>query len=193
MKVVIAAAGKGTRMLHLSQDKPKHLIQINGRPWMAHVFDHVVSAGLNDIVLVVGYQAHAWDEFLKHDTHDIEVTLVNQFTVCGTEHHGTAVSLEAAKDVVGEEQFIFFYGDNIYAPDDLKKFCVQDEYLYIGGMRHPEPHRFGVLFEENGVLKKIVEKPQEFVGDMINVGLYKFTPEIFEAVKQIDMSPRGEY
>ena len=193
MKVVIAAAGKGTRMLHLSQDKPKHLIQINGRPWMAHVFDHVVSAGLKDIVLVVGYQAHAWDEFLQHDTHDVKVTVVNQCIVCGTERHGTAISLEAAKEVVSDEQFIFFYGDNIYASDDIKQFCVQDEYSYIGGMRHDEPQRFGVLFEENGVLKKIVEKPQEFIGDMINVGLYKFTPKIFEAVRKIDVSSRGEY
>ena len=60
-------------------------------------------------------------------------------------------------------------------------------------MRHDEPQRFGVLFEENGVLKKIVEKPQEFIGDMINVGLYKFTPKIFEAVRKIDVSSRGEY
>ena len=42
-------------------------------------------------------------------------------------------------------------------------------------------------------LEKIVEKPKEFVGDLINAGLYKFTPEIFEKVFQIEKSSRGEY
>lgn len=193
MKIIIAAAGKGTRMLNLSQDKPKHLIPINGRPWMAHVFDHIASAGLKDIVLVVGHQAHAWDEFLSHDTHGFNVTVVNQFTVCGTERYGTAMPIEAVKNVVDNEQFIFFYGDNVYAHDDIRKFCIDDDYSYIGGMHHDEPERFGVLFEQDGMLKKIVEKPQEYIGNLINVGIYKFTSDIFDAVKLIQKSTRGEY
>ncbi len=193
MKIVIAAAGKGTRMLHLSQDKPKHLIPINGRPWMAHVFDCVKDAGCMDVVLVVGYQANAWDEFLEHDTHGLNVHLVNQFELFGADRYGTAVPVECVRDILSNEEFIFFYGDNVYSPDDIRKFFCHDEYTYIGGMRHDEPERFGVLLEENGILNKIVEKPQEYIGNLINVGIYKFTPEIFDAVARIEKSPRGEY
>jgi len=46
---------------------------------------------------------------------------------------------------------------------------------------------------KNGKLVRIHEKPKEFVGDLINTGLYKFTPEIYNYLAQIKLSPRGEY
>ena len=47
--------------------------------------------------------------------------------------------------------------------------------------------------EENDFLKEIKEKPKNFCGNLINTGLYKFTPEIFETLEKIELSPRGEY
>ena len=194
MKAVIAAAGRGTRMKHLSQNKPKHLISVNGRPWMSHVFDNMRAAGIKDIILVVGYQAEAWDSFLKNETHDLSITVVNQFKKMGEDRYGTAVPVECVEDVVGGDDFLFFYGDNVYAKKDFTEFLNADRgQSCIGGMRHEDPNRFGVLFEEGGILKNIVEKPEEFIGDLINVGIYRFTPDIFDVLKKIELSPRGEY
>ena len=194
MKAVIAAAGRGTRMKHLSQDKPKHLISVNGRPWMSHVFDNMRAAGIKDIILVVGYQAEAWDSFLKNETHDLNITVVNQFRKMGEDRYGTAVPVECVEDVVGTDDFLFFYGDNVYAKEDFSQFLeVESGQSCIGGMRHEDPNRFGVLFEEGGILKNIVEKPEEFIGDLINVGIYRFTADIFGVLKKIELSPRGEY
>ena len=47
--------------------------------------------------------------------------------------------------------------------------------------------------EKNGFLEKIIEKPEQNVGNLINIGLYSFTPEIFEKVEEIEKSERGEY
>jgi len=194
MKAVIAAAGRGTRMKHLSQNKPKHLISVNGRPWMSHVFDNMRAAGIKDIILVVGYQAEAWDSFLKNETHDLNITVVNQFRKMGEDRYGTAVPVECVEDVVGTDDFLFFYGDNVYAKEDFSQFLeVESGQSCIGGMRHEDPNRFGVLFEEGGILKNIVEKPEEFIGDLINVGIYRFTADIFGVLKKIELSPRGEY
>jgi len=70
---------------------------------------------------------------------------------------------------------------------------IEDGYTYIAGFYHRHPEKYGVLFADDGFLEKIVEKPKEHIGNLINTGLYKFTPEIFEAVNKIKPSVRGEY
>jgi L-threonylcarbamoyladenylate synthase len=70
---------------------------------------------------------------------------------------------------------------------------IEGKYNYVAGVYHKNPEKYGVLVENNGFLKKVVEKPKEFVGNLINTGLYKFTPEIFSKLPKIKKSPRGEY
>jgi len=60
-------------------------------------------------------------------------------------------------------------------------------------LRVANPEKYGVLAAKDGKLIRIHEKPKEFVGDLINTGLYKFTPEIYNYLAQIKLSPRGEY
>ena len=71
---------------------------------------------------------------------------------------------------------------------------IDDNYSYIAGLPHSHPENYGVLaVDENGLLKRIVEKPKDPVGNLINTGLYKFTPEVFDHLDKIKISPRGEY
>ena len=63
----------------------------------------------------------------------------------------------------------------------------------MAGFRHVNPERFGVLVVDDDRLVRIIEKPKQRISDLINAGLYKFTPEIFEALKAIKKSERGEY
>ena len=71
---------------------------------------------------------------------------------------------------------------------------IDDEFYYIAGLKQEHPEKYGVLIEDgDDFLEKIIEKPKEFVGDLINAGLYKFTPEVFEKIFEIKKSPRGEY
>ena len=70
---------------------------------------------------------------------------------------------------------------------------MNDNYCYIAGVKHTNPEKYGVMItDENGFLKEIKEKPKEFSGDIINTGLYKLTPEIFEILEKIRKSERGE-
>ena len=82
-KVVIAAAGKGTRMLHLSKDKPKHLIEVNGKPFLSYLLDNLFFAGYKDIVLVVGYMPEIMEAFVKSyitpEKGDFKIEIINQF------------------------------------------------------------------------------------------------------------------
>ena len=205
-KVVIAAAGQGTRMLHLSDNKSKHLISVQDRPFLAYLLDNILKAGYKEIILVAGYREDLIREFVKSykfDGADFNIEIVNQFDILGPKEkeYGTACPIKCVKNLVKNENFISLCGDNFYAVEDLKAMNIDDKFCYIAGLRQAHPEKYGVLIParsaggEDGddFLEKIIEKPKEFVGDLINTSLYKFTPEIFEKVFSIEKSPRGEY
>lgn len=192
-KVLISAAGRGTRMLDLSKDKPKHLIKVNGKPFLYYLLQNLKDAGFEEFIMVVGYQKEFMEGFLVDYKNDFNIKLVNQFDILGEDRYGTACPLECVKDLLSGESFLAVYGDNLYAVEDLKRLNIDDEYSYVAGLPHEHPEKYGVLAVEDGLLKEIVEKPEHPVGNLINTGLYKFTPEVFDYLDKITISPRGEY
>jgi len=202
-KVVIAAAGQGTRMLELSKDRSKHLIEVNNRPFLAYLMDNLLLAGYNEMVLVVGFKVELMNDFIEGykapqgiEKDSFKITLVNQCDILGPKEkeYGTACPIKCVKDIVDGDDFIYVFGDNLFSVEDLKSMNIADEFCYIAGLKQEHPEKYGVLIEDGGdFLDKIIEKPKEFVGDLINAGLYKFTKDIFEAISKIDKSVRGEY
>ncbi|OGZ64099.1 MAG: hypothetical protein A3A98_03905 [Candidatus Staskawiczbacteria bacterium RIFCSPLOWO2_01_FULL_40_39] len=197
-KVVISAAGQGTRMLELTKDKSKHLITVENKPFLAYLLDNILKAGYKEIIMVVGFREDMIREFLKTYTFDGKapnIKLVNQFELLGPKEkeYGTACPLKCVKDLVKNENFISLVGDNFYTVEDLKLMNIDDEYTYVAGLEHDHPEKFGVLIKDGEFLKEIIEKPKEFVGNLINTSLYKFTPEVFEKLLLIQKSERGEY
>jgi len=194
-KVVVSAAGQGTRMLQLSENKSKHLIEVQKKPFLAYLLENILEAGYEEIILVVGFREDLIRQFLK-DYNFSGVKVVNQFEILGPKEkeYGTACPIKCVKDLIKNENFISLVGDNFYAVEDLKKMNIDDNYNYVAGVANEHPEKFGVLVEDgDDFLDKIIEKPKEFVGNLINTSLYKFTPEIFEKAFKIEKSPRGEY
>ncbi len=194
MKVVIAAAGQGTRMQHLSKNKSKHLIKVNKKPFLSYVLDNLLKAGYKEFILVVGYHSDLMKDFLKNNGY--EATVVDQFEILGPKEkmYGTACPLMCTKDILGKDQFLYISGDNLYSVEDLKEMKIEDKYNYVAGLEHENPEKYGVLVKGEGdFLEKIVEKPKQFIGNLINAGMYKFTSDVFEELPKIKKSPRGEY
>lgn len=193
-KVLISAAGRGTRMLDLAKDKPKHLIETNGKPFLYYLLSNLKEAGFKDIVMVVGYKKEFMEEFLDKYKDEFNIKIVNQFDLLGEEKYGTACPIECVKDILSGESFLSVYGDNLYSVEDLRRFNIDDKYSYVAGLPHESPQNYGVLqVDGDGMLRQVIEKPKEYVGNLINTGLYKFTPEVFAYLDKIDISPRGEY
>lgn len=197
-KVVIAAAGQGTRMLELSKDKPKHLIKVNERPFLAYVLDNLFLAGYTDIILVGGYMNELMEDFknkyIPPEKGEFNIRFINQYEILGPKEtiYGTACPLMCVKDDI-KEQFLFICGDNLFSIADLKEMNVDDDFNYVAALIHENPENYGVLVTNGEYLDKIIEKPKEYVGNLINSGLYKFTSEVFEKLPLINKSPRGEY
>lgn len=185
MKLVILAAGKGIRMLPLTEERPKPLIEIAGRPFLHYVLEQAEKAGFsfNDIAIVVGYKKEMIKKWLVDN--NVKITTIEQDQLLGTGH---AISL--AQPFVDNENFIVLMGDNLYLAQDVEKMEKDDDFCYIAGFKHNNPEKFGVLITErdeqdNMFLVKIEEKPEKPPSDLINTGLYKLTPEVFDALKRI--------
>jgi len=197
-KVVIAAAGQGTRMQGLTKDRSKHLIKVGSRPFLAYLLDNLVKAGYDDFVLVTGHRADLMEKFKQDylkEKPEIKMETVNQFKILGPKEkiYGTACPLMCAKEIIGQNNFLYIGGDNFYSVRDLKLINYEDNFNYVSGISSESPEEFGVLKISGEFLQEIIEKPKTSVGNLINVSLYKFTPEVFEKIFQIKKSLRGEY
>jgi len=186
MKAVILAGGKGTRMLPLTENRPKPLIHIAGKPFLYHLINNIKSAGIKEIGIVVSYKKEKVEEFLKE--FDIKAELIEQ-----KEQVGTGDALKYAENFTEKENFIVLMADNLYSKKDIKSIMIDDNLNYVAGMTHEHPENYGVLVEKNGFLDRIVEKPKTFISNLINTALYKFTPEVFQALSKISKSERGEF
>ncbi len=199
-KVVIAAAGEGTRMLHLTANKSKHLIEVKKRPFLAYLLDNLFLAGYRDLILVTGYKEELIEEFIKKYSPPLKnikysIKTVSQYEKLGPKSviYGTACPLMVAEEAIGRENFVYLNGDNLYSVSDLKEMENGGKFNYVAGIYKKDPHKYGVLVQEGDLLEKIVEKPKDFVGNLVNAGLYKFTSDVFGQVKKLKKSPRGEY
>ncbi len=178
--------GKGTRMLPLTENIPKVLIPINNRPFLYYLLKDLQKAGFNEFGIIVGYKKEKIIQFCEE--YNFNATFIEQ-----TELLGTGDAVKRAKDFTGNEQFLVCGGDNLWSVDDFKQLNTNDEFTYVSGYKVSNPELYGVLSTDGDFLTSIVEKPKEFVGDLISTGLYKFTPEIYDALDKIELSPRGEY
>ena len=92
MKIVVLAAGKGIRMLPLTNDVPKVLVKVGGKPFLHYVFASIKEAGFDDIGIIVGYKKEKIKEFL--DEYGYDATLIEQKEQKGT---GDAIKCVKAK------------------------------------------------------------------------------------------------
>ena len=190
MKAVVLAAGKGVRMLPLTEDRPKVLVEVLGKPFLWYVLKNLRDAGITEVCLIVGYKKEKMEEFvesLKQSLPELRITMVEQ-----TEQLGTAHATALARHFVGNETFLSLNGDNLYSVADLKEMAKSDENM-IAAIEVENPSRYGVLMCDGEKLVKIIEKPNDPPSNLINAAAYVFTSEIFDAIEKIGKSERGEF
>lgn len=201
--IVILAAGKGTRMLELSRDIPKHLIAVKNKPFLYYSLINIKQAGFNNIILVVGYQKEKMFNFAEEYKKEFSLTLVDQFDIVGHDKYGTACPVAAVESIMRSDNFMVINGDDLYSAEDLSTLKnLEGTHCYAAGFRHQEPQHYGLLkIDSDNFLEYIIEKPkpdidfnsQQPLDYLVNIGMYNFTPEIFKAINNISLSSRGEY
>ena len=193
-KAVLLAAGRGTRMRELTQDLPKPMIAVRGRPVLAHIVSGLATAGVRDFLVIVGYRADVVRQFFGDGVaHGARIEYTTQITQDGT---GRVVDL--ARDFAGADPFVLSYGDILVDPVNyltLVALRADDEAL-LTMKRVDDVSQGGVVFiNERGELVDLREKPKpgEPTSPWYNAGVYTFRPSIFDFTAKLEKSPRGEY
>jgi bifunctional UDP-N-acetylglucosamine pyrophosphorylase/glucosamine-1-phosphate N-acetyltransferase len=184
MQAVILAAGKSTRTYPLTLTKPKPLLKVAGKTIIEHNLEQL--AGLVDSVcIVVGYKSEMIKKFVggKFKGMDIEYTVQKDPV-------GNADALAMAEKFI-KGKFILMFGDDLYSKKDIEKLLKYENAILAKKVENPE--RFGVLKVKNNIFSEVVEKPKAFVSDLVNVGCFAFTKDIFNVLGKIKLSKRNEY
>jgi len=193
MQSVILAAGKGTRLEPLTDDKPKPLVEVDGRPILEDVFDNLIEIGVDEFVVVVGYQKQRIIERYDDEYRGVPITYAHQREQKGLAH----ALLQAEPHVDGD--FVLMLGDNIFRAnlgDVVNRQGEEraDAAFLVEEVPYEEASRYGVCdTNEYGEIQRVVEKPDDPPSNLVMTGFYTFTPAIFHACHLVQPSDRGEY
>ncbi|OGE30503.1 hypothetical protein A2631_00265 [Candidatus Daviesbacteria bacterium RIFCSPHIGHO2_01_FULL_44_29] len=187
ISLVILAGGLGTRFLPLTETTPKPLIRIANKPALEHNLEKVAQH-FSEIVLLIGYLKEEVQKYFGDSYKGVPIRYIDQIEYLGTGH-----ALNSVKEYITYDDFILMYGDDLYAPIFVEKLLKIPTSAVIGKVVE-NWQQFGVFkLKDGNLLDSIVEKPTEYVGNLVNIGLYKLNKKILPLYDQITKSPRGEF
>ncbi|MDL0118496.1 sugar phosphate nucleotidyltransferase [Halobacterium salinarum] len=185
MQAVVIAAGQGTRMGPLTDGLSKPMLPIGGQPIVEHVLDEVAPY-VEEFVVVVGYEASQITEHFGDEHHGVPIEYVTQ-----DEQLGTAHAIQQAQPHI-DEAFLALNGD-VYLTPELVADLAAAEITAMAVKPVEDPRSYGVVDIDDSQITSIVEKPDDPPTNLANLGLYRFTPEIFKYIDETERSERGEY
>lgn len=193
-KAVLLAAGRGTRMRGLTNDQPKPMIEVRGKPILLHIMEGLRAAGVAQFLIIVGYRAEVVRQ-LFGDGAPFGVAIEYATQVV---QDGTGKVVELARDFAGAEPFLLSYGDIIIDPANYPRLVALEESIeaIISVKRNEDVSKGGAVFlNERFELIDLREKPQpgEATSPWYNAGIYTFRSSIFDFTARLERSPRGEF
>jgi mannose-1-phosphate guanylyltransferase len=186
MRALILVGGYGTRLRPLTLSRPKPLVEFANKPILLHQIEALKEAGVVEVILAVSYRAEQMEAELKEETEKLGVNLVFSHE---TEPLGTAGPLALAKQhlLQSSEPFFVLNSDVIcdFPFQELEKFHrSHGKEGTIVVTKVEEPSKYGVvLYNNSGCIENFIEKPQEFVSNKINAGLYILNPSVLSRIE----------
>lgn len=193
MKALILAAGKGTRLKHLTADKPKPMLEIGGEPLLAHHVRRLAACGVREIAVNLHHAADVISSYFGDGSrYGVQITYSYEPELLGTA--GAAKKLEEFLD----EPFYVIYGD-VFTNVDLPELAAfhagrKQSYAAAGAAagaltmslyRVPNPTECGLVqVTEDGRVTHFVEKPppDRVFTDLANAGLLVCDPAVLDYV-----------
>jgi len=177
---VVLAAGEGTRLRPLTRNRPKPMLPAATRPILECVLDALVDAGMERLVIVVGYRRRRVQERFGPAYRDVPITYVHQETQLGTGH-----ALAQARNAVSGPVLVV-NGDHLVEARAVgsvaEAFEADDSPATIAVIERDDPRGYGAVTLADGHLAEIVEKPDTDQFRLINAGIYAFDERIFERI-----------
>ncbi|MBI4267079.1 MAG: NTP transferase domain-containing protein [Chloroflexi bacterium] len=176
-QAVILAAGEGQRLRPFTVNRPKAMLSIAGKPILQYVVESLAQNGIRNIVLVAGYRKEqVFDYMGSGEQFGVTIDYVTQ-----KEQLGTAHALAQAK-TRSDDEFLVLSGDKLIEAETIARFLLEEPPAVLV-KRVANPTRYGVVTVEGGKVKTIVEKPKEARSNLVNLGVYVFSKEIFNFIE----------
>ncbi|MEM1319873.1 MAG: sugar phosphate nucleotidyltransferase [Bacteroidota bacterium] len=193
MKAIIPVAGAGTRLRPHTYTQPKPLIPVAGKTIISFIIDQLVGLGIRDFVFVIGYLGEKIKLYLEKEYPNLNKEFVQQNI-----REGSAHAIWTARDAIRDtEEVCIVFGDTIIDVD-YKKFLTSP-HSCIGVKKVDDPREFGVVeINEDGTIKRMIEKPNIPKSNLAIVGLYKIreVSQLIEVIQENinnDRRTHGEF
>ena len=192
LKGLILSGGKGTRLRPLTHTSAKQLVPVANKPVLFYGLEAMAAAGIVEIGIIVAPETGDEIRAAAGDGSQfgVSITYVEQDEPLGLAH-----AVLTAEPFLGDSPFVMYLGDNLLR-DGITELVEQfrseapDAMILLTPV--PDPEHYGVAELDGQRVARLVEKPQEPQSDLALVGVYMFTPAIFDAARSIEPSGRGE-
>ncbi len=192
MKAIIPVAGAGTKLRPHTYTQPKALIPLAGKTILSIIVDQLREAGIREFIFIIGYLGDKIRDYIEEKYPDLDVHFVNQ-----SERQGIGHAILLTRHLVGDDEVFVVLGDTIceYNVEEV----IKNPNSTIGIKRVDDPRDFGVAeVGEDGLIARVVEKPQIPKSNMALVGVYKIkeSGQLFECLEENIrncVKCRGEY
>lgn len=191
MKGLILSGGAGTRLRPITHTSAKQLVPVANKPILFYGLEAMREAGISEVGIVVG-DTHAEVEAAVGDgsRFGLRVTYLRQEAPLGLAH-----AVLIAEEFLGDEPFVMYLGDNLLKDGIVpfvERFNASSPDALILLQKVSDPQSYGIAEIDEGTVVRLVEKPREPRSDLALVGVYLFTPRVFDSVKAIKPSSRNE-
>ena len=192
LRGLILSGGKGTRLRPITHTSAKQLVPVANKPVLFYGIEAMAEAGIRQVGIVIAPETGDEIRAAAGDgsAWGIEIAYIEQ-----PEPLGLAQAVLTAEQYLGDHPFVMYLGDNLLKEgisDLVESFRSSEPDALILLTQVPDPEQYGVAELEGERVVRLVEKPVEPASDLALVGVYMFTPKVFEAARAISPSGRGE-
>jgi glucose-1-phosphate thymidylyltransferase len=194
LKGVVLAGGSGSRLFPLTLVTNKHLLPVYDRPMIFYPLAALREMGCREVMVVVGGRSVGDILELLHDGSEVGLNLTYRYQRGAL---GIAHAIGLARDFAGDDPIAIVLGDNVLH-GSLAQFALDfangDAEAGAVLKQVPDPQRFGVAeFDGDGQIIGFEEKPEVPKSDLIPIGVYFFRRSVFEVIRTLRPSARGEF
>jgi glucose-1-phosphate thymidylyltransferase len=190
MKGIILAGGTGSRLFPLTKVTNKHLLPVGDKPMIYHPIEKLTEVGIEEILIVTGTE-HMGDVVnLLGSGKDFGCRFTYKVQ---DEAGGIAQALGLAENFAGNDPVLVILGDNIFEHSlqkAVKNYKGTGAQILIQEVHDPE--RYGVAEIEGNEVISIEEKPEQPKSNYAVTGIYFYDAKVFECIKTLKPSGRGE-
>jgi len=190
MKGIVLAGGTGSRLFPLTKVTNKHLLPVGKKPMIYYPIEKLINAGIDEILIVTGTDHMGAVVNLLGSGKDFGCRFTYKVQ---DEAGGIAQALGLAENFVGSDTMTVILGDNIF---EASLDAALENYPGSGGQillqKVDDPERFGVAELDGDKIVGIEEKPDQPKSDYAVTGIYMFDSRVFDLIKTLKPSGRGE-